>query len=128
MESVILEIDQLWGSSLFRKCSKFNLDFKNAKKIRGIFFFLWNNCTWIGCVELSLLRREYLSSSVNVWTTNCKIFHITNRDFFFWDNSIWIGYVKLFLSRREKFSSAVNLLTTSLKILLITKRDFSKLN
>ena len=36
-----------------------------------------NNRIWIGCVKLSLLRREYLSSAVNVLRNNLKIFDST---------------------------------------------------
>ena len=45
-------------------------------------FSFWDNSIWIGSVELSLLRREYLSSAVNVLTSSLKIFHITKKDFF----------------------------------------------
>ena len=38
-ESAISEIRKLWGSSFFSKCSKFNLDFKNAAKNWENFFF-----------------------------------------------------------------------------------------
>ena len=33
-ESIISEMLKLWGSFLFRKCSKFNVDSKNAIKIQ----------------------------------------------------------------------------------------------
>ena len=36
----------------------------------------------IGCVKLSLLRREYLSSAVNVLTNSYKALHLTKTDFF----------------------------------------------
>ena len=41
------------------------------KKIRKSFLF-GDNCVRIGCVKLSLLRREYLSSAVNVLTNSTK--------------------------------------------------------
>ena len=41
------------------------------KKTRKIFLF-GDNCVRIGCVKLSLLRREYLSSAVNVLTNRYK--------------------------------------------------------
>ena len=34
-----------------------------------------------GCVKLSLLRREYLSSAVNVLTNTYKALHLTKKDF-----------------------------------------------
>ena len=35
-----------------------------------------------GCVKLSLLRREYWSSAVNVLTNTYKALHLTKTDFF----------------------------------------------
>ena len=49
---------------------------KNSEK----YFYFWDNYIWIGCVELSLLRTEYLSSVVNVLTNSLKILYITYRD------------------------------------------------
>ena len=45
------------------------------------FFYLCNNCIWIGCIKFSQLRREYFSSAENVLTITLKILHITKRDF-----------------------------------------------
>ena len=59
--------------------------FGNISAMRVVFFckcLKFNNCVWIGCVKLSLLRREYWSSAVNVLRNSLKIFHITKRDFF----------------------------------------------
>ena len=50
---------------------------KNSDKIHSF----WDNCIWIGCLKLSLLRREYLSSPVNVLRNNLNILYITKRDF-----------------------------------------------
>ena len=36
---------------------------------------------WIASIELSLLRREYLSSAANVWIKSPKTFHVTKNDF-----------------------------------------------
>ena len=36
----------------------------------------------IGCVKLSLLRREYWSSAVNVLTNTYKALHLTKTDLF----------------------------------------------
>ena len=41
------------------------------KKIRKSFLF-GDNCVRIGCVKLSVLRKEYLSSAVNVLTNRYK--------------------------------------------------------
>ena len=51
------------------------------KKIRKSFLFR-DSCVQIGCVKLSLLRREYLSSAVNVLTNSYKALHLTKTDFF----------------------------------------------
>ena len=80
-ESVISEIHQLWGSSFFKKYSKFKLDFKNAEKNSEKVFCFRDTCIWIGCVKLSLLRREYLPSALSVLGNSLEILHITNRDF-----------------------------------------------
>ena len=82
MECVISEIDQLWGSSFFWKCWRFNAHFENARKNWEKAFCFWDNCVRIGCVKLSLLRREYLSSAVNVLTTSYKALRLTKKDFF----------------------------------------------
>ena len=81
-ECVISERNQLWGSSFFLKCSKFNADIENATKNWEKAFCFWDNCVQIGCVKLSLLRREYLSSAVNVLTNSYKALHLTKTDFF----------------------------------------------
>ena len=47
-------------------------------------FCLWDNCIWRCCNKLCLLRREYLSSAVNVLTNSPNSFHITKRDFYNW--------------------------------------------
>ena len=39
-----------------------------------------DNGVRIGCVKLSLLRREYLSSAVNVLTNTSKALHLTKTD------------------------------------------------
>ena len=56
--------------------------FKIKKKIRQMLFCFWNTCIWRSCNKLSLLRRQYLSSEVNVLTNSPKILHITKRHFF----------------------------------------------
>ena len=44
--------------------------------------YYWDNCVRIGCVNLSLLRREYLSSAVNVLTNFYKALLLTKTEFF----------------------------------------------
>ena len=51
------------------------------KKIRKSFLFR-DNYVRIGCVKLSLLRREYLSSAVNVLTNSYKASRLSKTDFF----------------------------------------------
>ena len=82
LECVIWQINQLWRSSFFCKCSKFHVDFENARKSWEKAFCFWDNCFWIGCVKLSLLRRVYWSSAVNVLTNTYKALLLTKTDFF----------------------------------------------
>ena len=58
------------------------------EKIQKKLFRFWDNCVRIGCVKLSLLRREYLSSAVNVLTTSYKALRLTKTDFF------WLIYLQ----------------------------------
>ena len=81
-ESVISEIHWLWGSSFFWKCSKFNVDYRNAEKNSEKVFCFWDNSIWIGCVKLSLLTGEYLSSAVNVLTNSFEILNTSNIELF----------------------------------------------
>ena len=81
-EMVIWKIDRLWGSNFFWKSAKFNVDFKNAEINSEKVFCFWDNRIWNGCVKLSLYRRQYLSSSVNVLTNNLKNLQSTKMDFF----------------------------------------------
>ena len=70
------------GAHLFlKKCSKFNLYFKKTVKNSEKIHCFWDNCIWIGCLKLSLLRREYLSSTANVLRNNLNILYINTRDF-----------------------------------------------
>ena len=81
-ESVTSKIQNLWGSSVFSKYSKFNLNFKNAAKNSEKVFCFWDNCIWIGIVKLSLWRTRYFSSATNVLKSSPKILHVNKRDFF----------------------------------------------
>ena len=52
------------------------------KQIGKMLFCFRDNCIGIGCLKLSLSRREYLSLAVNIFTNILKTLHITKRDFF----------------------------------------------
>ena len=52
------------------------------EKIEKKLFCFFDNVVRIGCLKLSLLRREYLSSAVNVLTNTYKALHLTKTDFF----------------------------------------------
>ena len=82
MESVISRIHQLWGASFFGKCSKLNLDFKNAEKNSEKAICFSDNCIWIGFVYLSLLRRAYLSATFNALIKCTKVLRIAMKAFF----------------------------------------------
>ena len=45
-------------------------------------FCYGDNSVLIDCVKLSLLKREYLSSAVNLFTNSYKVLRITTRDIF----------------------------------------------
>ena len=51
-------------------------------KIEKKFFASGHKCISIGSAKLSLLRRVYLCSPVNVLTNSLKILDSTKRDFF----------------------------------------------
>ena len=71
-----------YGGHAFLKCSKFNVDLKNAQKNWENVFCFWSKCIWICCVRLPPLRREHLSLAVNVLTNRLKILDVTKSDFF----------------------------------------------
>ena len=66
----------------FWKCSVFNENFRNVQNIWENVCCFWHKCISVGCVKFSLLKRECLSSAVNLLTNSLKIFHIPKRDFF----------------------------------------------
>ena len=78
---VISEIQKLWGLSFFQNVQYLISISRIPKKLTFFFCFL-GNCIWIGCVKLSLLRREFLSFVVNALNNRTKILHIIKRDFF----------------------------------------------
>ena len=51
------------------------------RKIRENKICFWDNCIWIDCVKLFLLKREYLLSALNVLKNSLKILNICKRDF-----------------------------------------------
>ena len=69
-----------YKGQFFSKCSKVNVDFKNAENNSEKDFCFLKNCIWIGCIKLPLLRKQHLSSEVNVLTNTPKILHMTKRD------------------------------------------------
>ena len=58
LEAVTSKIQNLWGSSSYWKCLKFNLDLKNAAKNSEKAFCFWGNYIWTGIVKLSLSRTR----------------------------------------------------------------------
>ena len=70
-----------YDSHIFWKMFKISSRFQNCQKKFKKNFFFWDNCIWIGCLKLSLLRRENLSWAVNMLTNIDKTLHITKRDF-----------------------------------------------
>ena len=44
--------------------------------------YFWDTGVRMGCINLSLLRRENLSSAVNVLTNTFKALLLTKTDFF----------------------------------------------
>ena len=81
-ESVISEIQNLWGSSFSSKCSKFKLDFINEEKTSENFFSFWDNCTLTGIVKFTLLKTGDLSLAANMLENSSKILHVNKRYFF----------------------------------------------
>ena len=73
------EVHKQWGSYFFSKFWELNLYFKKGKNESQKVFRVIVNYISIGCIKMSLLRREYLSSAVNVLTNISKILHITKR-------------------------------------------------
>ena len=69
-------------SSFFIKVSKFNADFENAKKNLEKAFCFWDDFVRIVCVKLSLLRRDYFSSAINVLKNSYEAFRLTKIVFF----------------------------------------------
>ena len=65
-----------------RKCSKFDVDFKNAQKNREKGFYFCDKCLGFFRIESFLLRRQYLSSTVNMLRKSLENLHVIRSDFF----------------------------------------------
>ena len=55
-----------YEARLFWKCSKFNLDSKNAIKLQQNIFGFLDSCIWTGGGKFPLLLQKYSQSAVNV--------------------------------------------------------------
>ena len=93
-DPVISETHELWERSFFGECSNFKIDLNNEEINWENVFSFWDNCIWIKCLNLSLLRREYLSSAFNMFTNIPRSLDISKRHFFrlnylHIDHSIW---------------------------------------
>ena len=55
---------------------------KTRKKIDEKVFCFLDNCVCISCDKLSLLRRGYLSSTVDALADSPKVLHLTKGNFF----------------------------------------------
>ena len=71
-----------YGDHLFWKCSKFDVDLKNAQKNSQKPFCFSDKCIWIFSLKLALLRREHMSLAVNLLTKGLKGLHVINRNSF----------------------------------------------
>ena len=67
------------------KSSKFNPDFKNKEQNREHFFLSYIVASELIMLKLSLLRREYLSSAVNILTNSLKVLHIAKKYFIYFN-------------------------------------------
>ena len=69
-------------SSFFAECCKFHEQFGEAIKNPRNVFSSWDKSVWSCCQKICILRREYLSSGLNVLTNSLKISNVTKADFF----------------------------------------------
>ena len=51
-------------------------------KIQKKRFYFLGNCIRISCGKFEILKKEYLSSGVNVLTNSPKIWHVIKEDYF----------------------------------------------
>ena len=84
-----------------------------------------DNCIWIGCIKLWLLKREYfVQNSQNLIYISRLQKKINKKVFCFLDNCTWNGCVKLPVSRKEYLSSAVNVLKTAVRFYIFLRETF----
>ena len=62
------------------KCSTFHAHFRNAIKNAEKVFLFSDNGVGYCCRKFCILRREYLSSAVNVLTNSLNISNMTKAD------------------------------------------------
>ena len=88
-------------------------------------FYFVDNCIWIGCIKLWLLKREYfVQNSQNLIYISRLQKKINKKVFCFLDNCTWNGCVKLPVSRKEYLSSAVNVLKTAVRFYIFLRETF----
>ena len=81
-QSVISEIHQLWPSSSFSKCLKFDVDSGNRTKNWESVFRSSDNSIWIGRGKFSQCSIGYLPSAVNLLRSIPKISPNSTVDIF----------------------------------------------
>ena len=74
------EIFQLWSSSFFSKCSKFDVYLKNGIKIAENVFGFWHNFVQTSCGKISLMRWEYMWSPVKLLKHRPNISDLNKTD------------------------------------------------
>ena len=75
-------LHQLWGSSFLLNIENLIEILRMKQKCWGKKFYCWDKCIWIGCLKLSLLRTEYLSSEVNALTASLSRYSISLTETF----------------------------------------------
>ena len=78
----MLEILQLEDSPFYSKCSPFHVDFRDAIKNQENLLYFEDNGVWTFCMKVSILRREYVYSAVNVLKNSPNILDLFKADFF----------------------------------------------
>ena len=76
------QISQLWGSSLFSKSSKFDVDFRNVEKNQENILSFRENCIWIHFVKLALLPRQNACHHQSICSETVSRFQILLRQNF----------------------------------------------
>ena len=85
--TIFFAVCKLWKTSAMSvifvsRIFKVWLRFQNCSKKLLKSFYFWDKCIRIGYFKLSLLKREFLSSALNILTNSLKILHINKRDFY----------------------------------------------